>query len=55
MNPMTVTLIILETIKLGSTILEEMNKGEITPEEATKRWQDIATDWDAAVDRWKNT
>ena len=52
MDPVTVGLGILQGIKLGTALLEAMNKGDMTPEEAAQKWSDASKTWGNAVDMW---
>lgn len=52
MSAVVIVASLLEAIKLATTLVEKLNKDEITPEEAEAEWKKTSSRWRGAVDSW---
>ena len=56
MDPTTLVILgLVEAAKLATTLIGQVQSGEITPEEAAARWQAQANQWNNAVTMWRAT
>jgi len=56
MDPTTLVILgLVEAAKLATTLIGQVQAGEITPEEAAARWQAQANQWNNAVVMWRAT
>lgn len=53
MDPVTVTLGILQAIKVGTALMESYQRGELSDEEYAAEWADMQSDLQLANDRWE--
>ena len=55
MDPLTLILFFTQAAKLANTLAENVQLGDMSPEEAQAKWEESSANWSNAVAMWRNT